>query len=583
MSHNSSVLFQNLLDDFTDYVDSDTLSRLRAGVVVEPWSGISPAEYACITLAKTFYKKFVDDVADDADARALEKFLAVNARCGAWTDLSNVSHDEILMGELRASLHRFWFKDGEPLVSDENQIWSELRCGPGASLNAVSYDFYSKLFGSPLSVTNDAIYRSYRGYIAQIPTWSAAESFRADHYGCCKVVGGNRLSFVPKQRDISRIICVEPTLNMSGQLGLGEILSRRLREVYGIDLSRQPERNRELARVGSLLEVFSTIDLSSASDSLSLKMLRAVMPPDFLWWLEQFRSPTTTLPDGKLVELEMVSTMGNGYTFPLQTILFSCIVSAAARSRGKRLWWPRADSSGAVGVFGDDLVIPTHFHYFPNGSCESYGVELVRDVLRLLELLGFVVNAEKTFLEGPFRESCGGDYFVGHYVRGVYIKTLKTMESRFVAINRLNHWSAMTGIVLNRTVRFLLKSTRFQPVPLWENDDAGVRVPLSYLKRYRTCQHLQSILYRRSLVKPRYLQVGDGVILGKRGLIYNPMGLLTSLLNGTVRDGRIGIRNSANTYYQKTGIAPNWEHCLTVLGHSPSGPQLSAAVTANIR
>lgn len=591
MSYNSSVLFSHLLDDITPYLGEDVMNRLKSGHDVQPWVGISPQEFACIALTKSFYKKFVDHVSPTADACALEKFLAVNARCSSWVDQCNTSWDQILMGELRRSLHHFWFLDGDKscdqLIEDDSHIWDGLRCGPGASLNAISYDFYSKLFSGPLSVTHESIHRSYRNYIARDPKWSAAEEFRADSYGSALVVEGNRLSFVPKQRDISRIICIEPTLNMSGQLGIGEVLSRRLRQVFGIDLSKQPDRNRELARIGSRHGSFCTIDLSSASDSMSLRMLRAVLPPEFLWWLEQFRSPTTQLPDGSRVELGMVSTMGNGFTFPLQTILFSCIVSAAARARGFRLWWPRGDDVGAVGVFGDDIILPTHVHYFTsqNGEkfCETYGMDLVRDVLRLLELLGFSINAEKTFFEGPFRESCGGDFFHGKYVRGVYIKTLKHMESRYVAINRLNHWSAMTGVVLNRTVTFLLRTVRVQPVPLWENDDAGIRMPLSMIKRRRVHKLLQSIIYRRSQMRTRYLKIGDGFILGRKGLVYNPCGLLISLLNGTIRDGRIAIRSGGEFYYQSTAIAPNWEHCWAVPGRSPGGSQLSAAITANIR
>jgi hypothetical protein len=53
------------------------------------------------------------------------------------------------------------------------------------------------------------------------------------------IVEGNRLDFVPKNDDISRSICVEPTLNMFFQLGFADILNSRLKEFAGIDLENQ--------------------------------------------------------------------------------------------------------------------------------------------------------------------------------------------------------------------------------------------------------------------------------------------------------------------------------------------------------
>jgi len=42
-------------------------------------------------------------------------------------------------------------------------------------------------------------------------------------------------------------------------------------------------------------------------------------------------------------------------------------------------------------------------------------------VMLLLEYLGFVANKRKTFWEGPFRESCGTDWFAGANVRPVFM------------------------------------------------------------------------------------------------------------------------------------------------------------------
>jgi len=161
--------------------------------------------------------------------------------------------------------------------------------------------------------------------------------------------------------------------------------------------------------------------------------------------------------------------MGNGFTFPLETAIFACAVEAVYKVFGRKLKksnLPRG-RFGNFGVFGDDII------------CES---DKATHVIRLLELLGFTTNASKSFVIGPFRESCGGDYYKGFPVRGVYIKDLGTMASRYVAINRLNSWTAMTGISLSHTMDVLLKKVRLLPVPLHENDDAGIKVSMRVLK-----------------------------------------------------------------------------------------------------
>jgi len=62
---------------------------------------------------------------------------------------------------------------------------------------------------------------------------------------------------------------------------------------------------------------------------------------------------------------------------------------------------------GEVRVYGDDLIVP---------------VDYVRSVIDVLELLGFKVNTGKSFWNGKFRESCGGDYYDGEDVTPVRVR-----------------------------------------------------------------------------------------------------------------------------------------------------------------
>jgi len=62
--------------------------------------------------------------------------------------------------------------------------------------------------------------------------------------------------------------------------------------------------------------------------------------------------------------------------------------------------------SATVSVFGDDLI---------------YDKEMHETVLRVFPKLGLVINEDKTFAEGGFRESCGYDYYHGVDVRPFHL------------------------------------------------------------------------------------------------------------------------------------------------------------------
>lgn len=516
---------------------------------------VSPQVFASRAMLGSFYKKYVEATSKNADALALEKFLQVNDACGTWELSLSGSWEEELVGELKSSLNNFFYPGGQPLLLSLDDFLRHGKVGPGASVGARGFDFYTKLFSSPLSMTSASLYKAYKGYIWNFPEWSQADIVREAEFGGPVVVSGNRLSFVPKSVDISRTISVEPLLNMFYQLGVKEILERRLNAAFGIDLAGQQRKNRELARLGSLSDgddSFVTIDLSSASDSMSLKMIRSVFPPNVVGWFELLRSPKCTLPNGEQVVLNMVSTMGNGFTFPLQTILFTCVVIAAYRMSNRPIRFPYGNNLGNLGVNGDDII------------CEK---QVSRLVIRLLEILGFQVNRDKTFVEGPFRESCGHDYYRGQLVRGVYVKTLSDPASRYALINALNLWSARVGISLPTTVGYLLSTVRFLPVPLWENVDAGIRVPFHYARSITgRSKRYQSILYECLVPLRTVIRISDDrlhVPRGSKFRIYNPPGLLMAVLNGSIRSCSIGVRHDTSRYKTKRRIAPNWDYSET--------------------
>lgn len=550
-----------------------------------PWD--SPSIVAKKVLATTFLKKFRDnaDVAS-TDKVAIDKFLSVNEAVGTWQPKAENLTDEYLLGQFRYWCHKVFGGQGSlPLIRSFDHIFQCGRNGPKASVGTTHKDFYSKLFDSSLSATSVGLHRAYTAYISQFPSWVDAEQTRSRLRGTPIVVSGSKMSCVPKDITTSRTTCKEPLINMFCQLGIGSIIEEDvLKQHFKIDLSIQPSYNRALAQHYSLTGDGATIDLSSASDSISRRLVEWALPRDLVSWLDITRSPTCKVPGVGDVQLNMVSTMGNGFTFPLQTALFCCVVAASFDLDGlSRIDNPRdprliSAPRSSWGVFGDDIIVPNR---------------VIGKVRRLLGLLGFTVNSNKTFYEGPFRESCGVDAFNGVNVRGVYIKTLLEPHDRYTAINQLLAWSYEHNIMLPRVIKRLLRGVRRLAVPPWESESVGIRVPYEFLLRSRLVRRskLGSILYKRWVPKQSFKQVDmvNGLIRVPGSRIsnrFNPEGLYLTFLAGhlesfsirsrpyvsteepgTVRDVcRIGVEPQRTYYSCKTGVAPNWEHHPTVRG-----------------
>lgn len=199
------------------------------------------------------------------------------------------------------------------------------------------------------------------------------------------------IHFVPKTAKTHRAIAVGGSLNIMVQLALGDYMSERLAAV-GVDL-RDQSYNQRLAKEGSITGKLATIDLSSASDTISYKLVSHLLPLDWLIALEACRSQKCVL-QGSIFTQEKFSSQGNGYTFPLESLIFWAIASSCSES-------------GFASVYGDDIIVLS----------EDYEL-----VVKALDVAGFIVNKEKSFSTGPFRESCGADYHKGTNIRPYYQK-----------------------------------------------------------------------------------------------------------------------------------------------------------------
>jgi hypothetical protein len=260
-------------------------------------------------------------------------------------------------------------------------------------------------------------------------------------------VRGAELFTVPKKTDIDRCACKEPDLNMYLQKGVGRHIRRRLSR-FGIDLNDQ-SKNRRLAREGSLNGTLATLDLSSASDTITIEAVRTLLPTEWFLYLNDIRSHEV-LVEGEYHRTEMFSSMGNGFTFELESLLFYALVRTVCFFE---------NVSGVVSIYGDDIICPS-------GASDM--------TCWALQEFGFSVNASKSFSEGPFRESCGGHYYEGVDVAPFYLKRKPTHLTDVIRVaNQFRRWATtdFRTYELPATYNMWLKLANLVPKELWGGSD----------------------------------------------------------------------------------------------------------------
>lgn len=270
-------------------------------------------------------------------------------------------------------------------------------------------------------------------------------------------IRGSRLTTVQKNQDTDRTIAIEPSGNMVMQLAAGSYLEGALRFI-GLDISTQQAKNKALAKRGSIDDSLATIDLKSASDMISLDLVRAIMPRRWFKLLLEIRSREIETTPGTWTAMNMVSTMGNGFTFPLMTLLLVALIYGYRATRGgKNLRIDWTDTA----VYGDDIIVPSH----------EYPA-----ICKVLSDAGLIVNTDKSYASGPFRESCGGDYYLGYDITPFYVKNLDDDSSIFVAINQMMEWSARHQVLLPNTIGWLKGQLygRVLLIPEWHDPSEGV-------------------------------------------------------------------------------------------------------------
>lgn len=260
-----------------------------------------------------------------------------------------------------------------------------------------------------------------------------------------KYVNWNRVEFVPKNWSTHRTIACEPEGVIPPQLAFDDYAKERLLS-RGVNLKDQ-SRNQRLARQASIDGRKATVDVKQASDSEAFNTVAWLFPQRWFEYLNDLRSPYYKLPDGSFGKYAKFSSMGNGTTFTTETLIFA----AACHAVGSK------DFS----VYGDDIIIET---------------ELFRDLKRMLKFLGFTINDSKSFSSGPFRESCGGDFYHGENVTPFYVRQV---DSRKTVLCNLVNGLAAVGYPEGHLWRYLtdlIRKEKLPLVPVMESTIGGIHI-----------------------------------------------------------------------------------------------------------
>lgn len=307
----------------------------------------------------------------------------------------------VLYGQSSKPMEELRFKHGPGAVVEGtkgNQKWSLLT----ESIRNVDFDLHT--YG----------YEDFSVYMGNdSPRAETSDSMEQEHLHQLASSRTAKIISVPKNSTSRRTITVEPLLNQFIQQGL----NIELRHLIDADpilsmmlaLTDQSE-NQKLALAGSLTNDWATIDLKSASDLMSLSLVRLVFRHhgQFLDRMMECRSPFAEC-ESYHIRLEKFAGMGNALTFPVQSICFAIVCIAAILDiRGQKAsYWTVKRAARQLRVYGDDIIVGRQYAH----QCVTW-----------LEMVGLKVNHNKSFLEGNFKESCGVDAFRGVDVTPLYLR-----------------------------------------------------------------------------------------------------------------------------------------------------------------
>lgn len=189
------------------------------------------------------------------------------------------------------------------------------------------------------------------------------------------IVGVSRLTTVPKNNKEDRVITCDPVWNLVVQRSIALGILSKVHSNTGIDITQL----QDIHRAGIADRTKATVDMSKASDSNWLGIFKMLFPKRIV---EDVLAARTGIAEfeGLYYILNQVAPMGCGFTFELMSVTLMAYA---------RVFDPKAT------VFGDDVLMDAKH---------------AKKFMSFVSSVGWVINEEKSFVDGNFSESCGGFY-----------------------------------------------------------------------------------------------------------------------------------------------------------------------------
>lgn len=194
---------------------------------------------------------------------------------------------------------------------------------------------------------------------------------------------GSRVISVPKDISGKRVIAIESVKSQFVQQGLSRALrrTRHFRTNFNLE-----DLTRHVALASR--QDYVTVDLKDASDRLCVSFAD-LLPEDWSFLFRRYSSSYGILPGGECIGFPFIASMGNGFCFELETLLFHAL---AVLSNEPTTVSEARHYGSLVSVYGDDIVFPSYmlprFQY-------------------LLDRLPLVLNPKKTCYTSSFKETVG--------------------------------------------------------------------------------------------------------------------------------------------------------------------------------
>lgn len=342
-------------------------------------------------------KRFSPAGADLITTESIDGLIAINNRCKSFNRAGFNTHVTIKGNRVEAAPSRYWVDRIASRLDDMLNGYESVvtdgffSSGVAADSDRPLADKLQAYAKWEPNLYHDPLYPIGTGEDAVV-----GHEFNSPLYSA-------RVVAVPKSYKAARVIAEEHAYRQFHMQAIRIAVERCLRrngyEDY-LDLHSQI-RNQRYANLGSRLGCYATIDLSSASDSVSRLLAYETLPKSLVSDVDKYL-PRTFVAGKVTRTMHMFCTSGSAVTFPVESIIFLALaleVREVVSALTGDFFLPPC-------VFGDDIVVDTMLY------------DTTTDVLTQL---GFVVNSAKSFGPGTmYRESCGCEYVCGYDLQSRY-------------------------------------------------------------------------------------------------------------------------------------------------------------------